>query len=64
VIERLGQQVDSSSTSTPRTQQAGELVMLLLRPRHPGQPVEEQLVVVARVESAQLGAGTVQDGHP
>ena len=38
--------------------------MFLLRARNPGQPVEQQLVIVAGVESAQLSAGPVQDGDP
>ena len=56
---------DSNSTSTPRErEQFGELVVLLLRPRDPGQSVEQQIVVVARRESAQLGTGPVHDHHP
>ena len=55
----------SSSTSTPRERSSvGERVVLLLRPGDPGQPVEQQRVVVARREPLQLGAGAVQDDGP
>ncbi|GKU33584.1 hypothetical protein NJB14191_09310 [Mycobacterium montefiorense] len=38
--------------------------MFFLRTSNPRQPVEEQLVVVARIESAQLGTGAMQNRHP
>ena len=56
--QQLGQQQYFNSAGT---QQCGEGVVLLLRPGHPGQPVEEQRVVVAGGEPLQLGAGPVQD---
>ena len=56
---------DSSSTSTPRDRNSvGERVVLLLRLGHPGQPVEQQRVVVARRQPLQFGAGAVQDDDP
>ena len=65
MLERLGQQLGQQQhLHAAGTQQVDELVVFLLRPRHPGQPVEEQLVVVAWVEAAQLSAGPVQDGYP
>ena len=65
VAERLGQQVGQQQhLDAAGTQQCGELVMLFLRPRDPGQPVEQQLVGVARIEPAQLRPGAVQDGGP
>ena len=41
-------------------QRLGERVVLLLRPAHPRDAVEEQLVVVARGQPLELGTGPVQ----
>ncbi len=65
MVERFGQQVGQQQHfHAAGPQQVGELVVLLLRARDPGQPVEQQLVVVARGEALQLGARAVQDGDP
>ena len=57
----LGQQpVDVEHLDAARGQRLGERVVLLLRAGDPGDAVEEQLVVVARREAAQLGPGAVQ----
>ena len=57
----LGQQpVQVQHLDAAVAQRLGEGVVLLLRAGHPRDAVEEQLVVVARGEPPQLGAGPVQ----
>ncbi len=63
--QRFGQQIrQQQHLDTARAQQVGERVVLGLRPGHPGQPVEQQRVVVAGRQALQFGAGAVQDDHP
>ena len=53
------------STSTSRSRSAcGERVVLVLRPRHPRDAVEEQAVVVARGQPLQLRSGPVEHDGP
>ncbi len=63
--QRLGQQIgEQQHLDAARAQQRGERIVLLLRLGHPGQPVEQQRVVVARRQPLQFGAGPVQDDDP
>ena len=63
--QRLGQQfAEQQHLDATRPQQVGERVVLLLRLGHPGQPVEQQRVVVARSQSLQFGPRAVQDRRP
>ena len=52
--EQLGQVEHLDAAGTQRL---GERVVLLLRPGDPGDPVEQQLVVVARGQPLELGPG-------
>jgi len=64
VVQRRDQQVGQQQhLDTPGAQQVGEDVVLLLRAVHPGDAVEEQLVVVARGEPLQLGTRPVQQNR-
>ena len=59
--QRVDQQVDQQQHLDPATaQHLGERVVLVLRAVHPGDAVEQQLVVVARGESLEFRAGPVQ----
>jgi hypothetical protein len=59
--QHLGQQpVQVQHLDAALGQRGSEGVVLLLRAVHPGDAVEEQLVVVARGQSPQLGPGAVQ----
>ena len=60
-LQGLGEQVGQvEHLDVAGPQRGGELVVLVLRLRHPGDGVEEELVVVARGEPLQLGPGAVQ----
>ena len=60
--QRLDEQVaEQQHLDTPRPQQFGERVVFLLRLGHPGQPVEQQRIVVAGRQPLHLGAGAVKD---
>ncbi len=61
LAEQVGDQVDEHAAPA---QGLGEGVVLVLGPVDPGQPVEEQPVVVAGGEPPQLGAGPVEDHLP
>ena len=61
LCEGLGEQVGQvEHLDVAAAQLVGEGVVLVLRPGHPGDAVEEQLVVVARGQPLQLRAGPVQ----
>lgn len=63
--QRLGQEIAQQQHLHPAGgEQRRERVVLLLGLGDPGQSVEQQGVVVARGESLQLRAGTVQDHRP
>lgn len=65
VLQGLGQQIrQQQNLDTAAAQQLGELVVLILCARYPRQPVEQQLVVVARVQPTQFVAWAVQDNDP
>jgi hypothetical protein len=65
VRQRLGQQIGQQQhLDTAGAQQVGERVVFALRLGHPRQPVEQQLVVVARRQPLQLGPRPVQDDRP
>jgi hypothetical protein len=52
-LQRLGEQVDEvEDLDVPAAQRLGERVVLLLGAADPGDPVEQQLVVVARAGAA------------
>ena len=63
--QRLGEQLaQQQHLDATRPQQVGERVVLLLRPGHPRQPVEQQLVVVAWSQSLQFGTGRCRIDDP
>jgi hypothetical protein len=65
LMQGLGQQVGQvEHLDVARPQRLGERVVLLLGAVDPGDPVEEELVVVARGEAFQLVAGPVQHDRP
>ncbi len=60
-LEGLGEQLGEVEDLDPAVaQRLGEGVVLLLRPAHPGDAVEQQPVVVARGQSLELVAGAVE----
>jgi hypothetical protein len=61
VLEQLGQVQDLDAVIA---QGLREDVVLLLRPRGPGQPGEEQLPGIARQHPFQLGSRPVHDNRP
>ena len=63
--QRLGQQLaEQQHLDTAGTQHRRKGIVFLLGLGHPGQPVEQQHVVVARGQPLQLGARAMQDDHP
>jgi hypothetical protein len=63
--ERLGQEfAEIQHLDTAVAQGLCEAVVLVLGPAHPGDPVEQQFVVVARREPPKLVAGPVQHHRP
>jgi hypothetical protein len=64
-VQCLGEEVGEQQHLDPAgAKQVGERVVFLLRPCDPGQPVEQQRVVVLRRQALKFGTGTVQDHHP